>query len=355
MSTTIELSTDDLTLVITQRDLWTGFVFDKFKGWQDLAPIDTEMQKRPNQPGAFGPGTTDPGSLVVTIEGQYFAQTEAESIYARETMTAMYNDGDPITMTVTDPARTSSREVYVAGITFPHSKDARHFTFVFEAEAEDPRRYLEPVVTSTGLAVAGSGARWTGGDTTAVAYALTEDPAGSSLYQTGHMQESPSGSGLYVAALQPDSFNPGLYLTSGTYQDTTGVAPGFDWKNGGPGMTWGTRPVDGRLMVENTGNTATTTTFTIQGGQMLDGFEIVNVETGERIVYIGPVTAGTSVVLDGETRTAYINDATPAGRFLPNPEWWNVPARAIRSVQFIARGATTGTPTLYASTAPALY
>jgi hypothetical protein len=355
MATTIVLSNGQLELLMTERGLWDGFVFDELKSWGDLPGIDTRMEKRPRQPGAFGPGSTDPDSLVVSIKGQYFAQTEAEAIYARESLTAMYNDGEPITMTVTDAVRTTSRDVYVAAIKFPQHRDRSHVVFTFDGEAADPKRYGTDVTVSTGLAVAGSGSRWTGGNTVAVTYALTENPAGSGLYQTGHLVESPAGSGLYVAALQPDQFNPGLYLTSGTYQDTTGVAPGFDWKAGGPGMTWGTRPIDGRLRTVNDGNTATVTTFTVQGGEMLDGFEIVNVNTGERLVYAGPVTAGTTVTLDAETRNAYINDSAPAGRYLVDPEWWEVPAYSARTVQFVARGPVTGAPTLVAVTASALY
>lgn len=112
---------------------------------------------------------------------------------------------------------------------------------------------------------------------------------------------------------------------------------------------------DGRVTIVNGGNAATSSEFTVGGGEMLDGFVLANVETGQRITYIGPVAAGTTVVIDTALRTAFINGTSPGSRYLSAPQWWDVPAKATRSVQLLARGPVTGSPTLTAVTASAYY
>jgi hypothetical protein len=120
-------------------------------------------------------------------------------------------------------------------------------------------------------------------------------------------------------------------------------------------MDFGAVPVNGRLTVANPGNAATVTTFTVRDGSMPDGFVLVNVDTGQRLTYVGPVVSGTTVTLDARMRAAFINGTSPGGRYLSAPEWWSVPKRKSVTVQFLARGPVTGTPTLSAATSPAYY
>lgn len=139
-------------------------------------------------------------------------------------------------------------------------------------------------------------------------------------------------------------------------QSTTLAAPG-------PGLPYpivypvdyGAAGVNGRIVIANPGNTETITRYVVGDGEMPDGFEIVNVSTGERLTYVGPVTVGATITVDTSTRTAFINDSGPGSRFLASPQWWSIPPRSSVEVQFVARGPVAGTPRLYTFTAPAYY
>lgn len=284
MGTTITFTADSLVVVITGDGVYQGCTYDVFEGWYDVSNVDLGMVPRPNGPGAFAPEQTFPGEKAISIEGQYFGSSRADALLMRENLSALYNDGRPVMMTVADDLRTTSREVLVAAVAYPWTIHPE-FEFTIDATSADPRRY---------------------------------DTAAESTLMTG------------LGA-------PGT---------------GFVWPAVWP-VDWGTIGVDGRLTVTNPGNTETISTYTVSGGDMPDGFVIVNVTTGERLTYVGPVTAGTTVVLDTETRTALINGTGPGSRFLASPEWFSVPRRSSIQLQFLARGATTGTPTLAVTTRPA--
>lgn len=120
-------------------------------------------------------------------------------------------------------------------------------------------------------------------------------------------------------------------------------------------LDFGAIGVNGRLTIANPGNTETISRFVVSNGEMPDGFVIVNVTTGERLTYVGPLVVGTAITLDSATRTALINNSGPGSRFLASPEWWAIPARSSVEIQFVARGPVTGSPRLDVYTAPAYY
>jgi hypothetical protein len=122
-------------------------------------------------------------------------------------------------------------------------------------------------------------------------------------------------------------------------------------------LDFGDIPSSGRVTIVNDGNAGAVTTLKVRDdtGQMVDGFTIVNVDTGETLTYVGTVTQGTVVTLDPTTRQAYVNDVNPVGRFLPSPEWWETPPMSTTTLQFLANGVVTGTPILRAETAAANY
>lgn len=284
MGTDIALITDTITLLITGRGVFEGCTYDKLEGWYDLPDVDPGFAKRPNAPGAFAPGQTFPGEAVISIEGQYFGSNAADALTMRERLLEIYGEGKPLTMSVADDLRTTTRRVYVVAVAFPWTIH-REFSFTLDMSAADPRRYGATITVGTELAKAGTGLVWP-----------------------------------------------------------------VKWP-----VDWGTIATDGRVSVANPGNTGTLSTYTISGGTMPDGFALVNVNTGERLTYLGPVNAGTTIVLDTLAQTAYINGTAPAGRFLVSPGWWGIPARSTRSIQFIALGPVTGTPRVDIATAPAYY
>lgn len=150
----------------------------------------------------------------------------------------------------------------------------------------------------------------------------------------------------------PDPRRYAPEVNSGTTLAAAGT--GLAWPVVWP-VNWGTIGISGRITITNPGNTETISRFVVSGGEMPDGFVIVNATTGERLTYLGPVTAGTEITLDTATRTALINGSGPGSRFLASPQWWSVPARSSIDVQFLALGGTSGAPRLDVYTAPAYY
>lgn len=335
---------------ITGTGVYEGYTYDKLEGWYGLPDVDLRMKKRPNQPGAFSIDKTTPAQATVSIEGQYFGATEADALLARERLLAIYADGRPITMKVDDAIRTTSREVQVANIDIPWTFRPE-FKWTIDLEAADPKRYAAAATVSNGLAIAGSGLRFESGDPIYTPFTLTETPAGSGYYAPGPLVETTSGSGYYApGGLTESPAGSGYYSPSGFA--VSGVAFGLDIDFG---VDFGTTPNDGRVTVVNDGTSETTSTFVISNGSMPDGADIVNIATGERLTYTGPLVDGAYLEFDPRTQAVFLNGANPMGRYLPNPDWWFVPAGATLEIQFVARGPVTGTPTLSATTAPAYY
>lgn len=284
MPTTITLTADAATVVITGDGVYTGATYDRLDGWYGIADVDLALVKRPGAPGSFAPTQTYPDARAISIEGDYYGSSRADAVAMRETLALLYNDGRPVTMTVADDLRTTSREVLIASISFPWTIHPE-FEFTIDMSAADPRRYGVSVSADTGLATSGEGLEWP-----------------------------------------------------------------LVWP-----LDWGTVGATGRLQVTNDGNTETASRFIVSGGEMPDGFEIVNVTTGQRIIYLGPLVTGSTVEIDSATQTAVINGSGPGSRYLSSPQWWGIPPHATVEIQFLARGAVTGAPTLTVYTAPAYY
>jgi hypothetical protein len=284
VGTTITFTTPVVEVVITGDTPYATCTYDALIDWYGVeAPINFE--KRPSGPGSFAPKQTYPSELVVSVEGQFYGATRAAAIAMREDLALLYNDGEPITMTVADDLRTTSREVLIAAVEFPWTIHPE-FNFTIDAAARDPRRYGEEIAQPVGLAVAGTGMAWP-----------------------------------------------------------------IAWP-----LDWGSIGTSGRILVSNPGNAATPLRFVVDGsGEMPDGFDVVNVTTGERIAYLGPVGAGNEVTVDGALRGAFINGTGPGSRWLSSPQWFDVPKRSTIEIAFLARGATSGTPTLTVYTSPAYY
>lgn len=284
MGTVITLATETIAIVIYGDRPFEGCTYDKLEGWYGVDGVDLALVKRPGAPGAFAPSQTFPDAKAVSIEGDFFGASRAAALQMREDLTALYNDGRPITMTVADDLRTTSRDVLIETISFPWTIH-QEFEFSIDMQAADPRRYGEEVGSGTPLAASGTGLTWP-----------------------------------------------------------------ITWP-----VDWGTIGVSGRLTVANPGNTETISRYVVSGGEMLDGFVIVNVSTGQRLTYLGPVLNGSTVTLSTATRTAVVDDSGPGSRFLASPQWWSVPARSSIELQFLALGGVSGSPRLDVYTAPAYY
>lgn len=131
----------------------------------------------------------------------------------------------------------------------------------------------------------------------------------------------------------------------------------------GTGMTFpfvfpaefGTPGNDGRVITSNPGTAETVSLFEVTGG-LTGGFSLISVEDGRELRLERDIPDGSTVYLNPRTAAVYIdapgNDISGS---LTKREWWTVPAGSTRTVQFAALGATSGTPTLTARTAPAYW
>lgn len=153
-----------------------------------------------------------------------------------------------------------------------------------------------------------------------------------------------------VKAPDPRRYGDVVISSTGLAAPGTGLSWPIVWP-----VNWGTIGESGRANAANAGNAETISKYVVSNGEMPDGFDLVNVATGERLSYLGPVTVGTVVTLDTATRSALINGSGPGSRFLASPQWWSVPARSSAEIQFLARGPVTGSPRLDVYTAPAFY
>jgi hypothetical protein len=103
---------------------------------------------------------------------------------------------------------------------------------------------------------------------------------------------------------------------------------------GPPGTT-------GRITLTNTGTADAWPQFTASGPTPVEGFDIVCVETGERLRFAAAVSAGSTLVLDSATGRVLLNGDADQSGFLTVAEWASIPPGASRTFMFLSRGVLT--------------
>jgi hypothetical protein len=159
VGTTITFDTGTVTVEITGDTPYSSCTYDKLDNWYGVDNVDLALEKRPSAPGAFAPRQTFPDAKVISVEGQFFGATRAAGLQMREDLAALYNEGLPVTMTVADDLRTTSREVLVESVTFPWTIHPE-FEFTIDVTARDPRRYGVEASLATTLGESGEGMTW---------------------------------------------------------------------------------------------------------------------------------------------------------------------------------------------------
>lgn len=159
MGTDITFSTADRSILITGDRPYEGCTYERLDGWYGIDKADTRLKKRPSAPGAFAPTQTYPDAQPISVEGKFFGLSRAAALQMREDLSELYNEGRPITMSVADDLRRTSREVLVESVDFPWTIH-QEFDFTIDAVAPDPRRYGDTVLASTGLPQPGTGLSW---------------------------------------------------------------------------------------------------------------------------------------------------------------------------------------------------
>lgn len=114
-------------------------------------------------------------------------------------------------------------------------------------------------------------------------------------------------------------------------------------------LDYGPAPTSGRLTLVNPGIAAATVQHEVTGPVPAEGFEIVAVATGRRLVYEGAVAAGSRVLLDGATGQALVDGLYDRGDLLTRREWTKVPGKG-GSAEFALVNRGTATAAVLRST-----
>jgi hypothetical protein len=159
--TTIELATPYDSILFTGTDIFGGWIYDNdsLRSWYKLPEIEVKLNKRPNAHGTYSPDQLFAGEARPEIMGKYFGETIEDAHAARLRLLALFSDGRPVLMTVTDPTGATSRQCFVIDVDPEWMPDA-HFTFTIALRAPDPRRYADAIISLGGLPTPSSGLTW---------------------------------------------------------------------------------------------------------------------------------------------------------------------------------------------------
>lgn len=118
------------------------------------------------------------------------------------------------------------------------------------------------------------------------------------------------------------------------YTDGAGATTGW--------LDYGEYGHTGRVTVSNPGTADTWPQFTVAGEVDAAGFEIARVRTADRLVFPGPVPAGSTLVLDSATGAVLLDGFADRGGLLTHRGWAPIPAGGSAEYAFIPRGADLG-------------
>lgn len=162
MATTVELisATDAITFYPTPEG--EGFVYNNatLDAWYALPSADARLSKRPNAHGAYSPGRIFTAEHRPIVNGQYYGENAAAALAARNRLNALFSDGNPVTMRVTDELGMTSRQVWLLEASSAFRYDFAHFPFDLSLVAPDPRRYGPTEADWEGMPSPGTGLVW---------------------------------------------------------------------------------------------------------------------------------------------------------------------------------------------------
>lgn len=242
MTTIVELISSADVITLTPNDVGAGWIYDNatLNAWYALPSPDPKLSKRPNAHGAFGLGQVFAKEHRPIVSGQYYGTSTAAALVARNRLNALFADGKPVTMRVTDELGATTRQVWLLEASTSFRYDFSHFPFDLAFVAPDPRRYGPTATDSEGMPSAGSGLVWNLGT---------------------------AGSGLY--------FDWG----------TPGVLGQVEFTNTGSSTTLPRLDVGG-------------------AGAFVSGFRVTEVETGRELTFERATNLGEVIVLDSRTQRA---------------------------------------------------
>lgn len=259
-------------------------------GWDELP---TSVYSPAKRPGAHGRFAESPSSdeRIVTVTGQ-IVSPERDVLLAQLSAVMTWPAGDhrPEPLTITRAGRTLTAEAYLTAFRTPTDLDwsVGKVPFAIEWRAPDPLRYGDLVSVSTGFPELVGG----------LVYPLYEDEDGNDV----------------------------------------------GWLDYGPPST------SGVVSLENPGTATSYPQFEVTGPA--DGFEVVRVGTGQRLVFDGVVPAGSHFVIDTASGVALMDGVSD--RTLTWQDPMGVGPGEVAEFAFVPRGEVTAA-VLRASLRPAYW
>lgn len=162
MAAVITLASATDTITFYHAPSGGGWVYNNatLDAWYALPSTTPKVSKRPNAHGAFGLGQIFTDAARPIVNGQYYGDTAANALVARNRLNSLFSDGRSVTMTVVDELGTTSREVWLLDVATTFHYDFAHFPFDIALVAPDPRRYGPESSASDTMPLAGSGLTW---------------------------------------------------------------------------------------------------------------------------------------------------------------------------------------------------
>ena len=256
-----------------------GYTLNALEGWEELPEARVDYQGRPGRHGAFD-APVYAGPRRVMAAGMVPPSQERDAKLAELRAAFVYRDAD--TLAIDHAGRSLNARARL--VRFRAQMDlwgAGAFAWAAEWICADPLRYGAPVTATTGFPVQRGGLK----------YDLYTDGAGTDL--------------------------------------------GY--------LDYGDAPATGTVTLTNEGTADSWPIFEVAGPVGGDGFELVEVGTGRRIVFADSVPAGSSLVVDSAAGagSAVIGGAADRGGSLTVLEWFPVPAGGSTQVAFVPRGGTS--------------
>lgn len=251
MPTIVELISATDAITFHSTPYLSGWVYDNvtLDAWYALPSADPKLAKRPNAHGAYGLGQVFSKEHRPVVAGQYYGATTAEALAARNRLVALFSEGRPVTMRVTDELGVSTRTVWLLEASSDFRYDFSHFPFDVALVAPDPRRYGPATSATDDMPTLGSGLVW-------------------------NLGTAPSG----------------LYFDWGT----AGVAGQVALTNSGNATTYPRIEVGG-------------------AGAFGAGFRITEIETGRELTFTRATNTGDVVIFDSRTQRATLAQGDVTG------------------------------------------
>lgn len=138
----------------------SGFVFERLVDWFTIPESKTDVRERPVADGAFDIDRDWRSSVALSLVGHYLGSDAVDAAQAAEDLTRALGAGRQLPIAVTDPLRTTTRQVSIQKVTIPDDGALDEVSFAIDMIARDPNRYGAELAPFTGLPTAGTGYVW---------------------------------------------------------------------------------------------------------------------------------------------------------------------------------------------------